>query len=77
MVSDKQLMEQGADTAHTWLRKAIESIDDLMGEGAAKANPALVAAMLQASAADFATIKVSESIDRLADAVHTGLSNMG
>lgn len=71
------LMNQAADTAGTYLAKVVRELDEQFGSGYAKSNPVVVAAMLQACTADFAACMLSNSIDRLADAVHTGLSNMG
>jgi hypothetical protein len=74
---DDVRMRQGADTADLWLRQVVRSLDDVFGEGYARATPEVVAAMLAAAASDFRTTNLSGSIDRLADAVHSGLSNMG
>jgi len=77
MVADADtLMRQAPDTAELYLRKVVASIDDVFGAGHAKANPALVAAMVQACTADFGAVMLSNSVDRLSDAIHTGLSNM-
>ncbi len=74
---DDERMRQGADTADVWLRSVVRSIDEVFGDGHARANPELVAAMLAASASDFRTTMLTASVDRLADAIHSGLSNMG
>jgi hypothetical protein len=71
------LMRQASDTADTYLRAVIKSIDAQFGQGFAQSNPALVASMLQACTADFAACMLSNSLDRVADALHSGLSNMG
>ena len=66
---DKLRMQQGADTADVWLRAVVASIDDVFGAGYASSNPALVAAMLAASASDFRTTSWSAALDRLTEAV--------
>jgi hypothetical protein len=77
MVADAQtLMRQASMTADTYLREVVKSIDEQFGAGFAKANPAVVAAMLQACTGDFAACMVSNSLDRLGEAIHSGLSNM-
>ena len=70
------LMRQAPATADLYLRQVVTSIDDVFGDGYAKANPALVAAMVQACTVDFGAVMLSNSVDRLSDAIHTGLSNM-
>ena len=74
---DEVRMRQGAQTADLWLHEVVRSIDEVFGEGYARDNPQVVAAMLAASVSDFRTTMLTASIDRLADAIHTGLSNMG
>lgn len=68
-------MRQGAETAEYWLRRVVRSIDEELGDGYAKANPEVVAAMLAAASSDFRTTSWQASVDRLADAIHSGLSN--
>lgn len=70
------LMRQAPMTADLYLRKAVQSIDEVFGAGYAKEHPEIVAAFMQACTVDFATVMASNSVDRLADAIHTGLSNM-
>ena len=72
---DDVRMRQGAQTADLWLHEVVKSIDEVFGY--ARSNPQVVAAMLAASASDFRTTMLTASIDRLADAIHTGLSNLG
>ena len=74
---DDVRMRQGAQTADLWLHEVVKSIDEVFGEGYARSNPQVVAAMLAASASVFRTTMLTASIDRLADAIHTGLSNLG
>lgn len=71
------LMRQAPMTVDLYLRKAVESIDEVFGAGYAKANPAVVAAFMQACSWDFATTMGSNSVDRLADAINAGLANLG
>lgn len=77
MVDAKTLMEQAPMTADRYLSDVVKSIDERFGDGFAKANPVLVAAMLKACTADFGACMISNSLDRLADAVNAGLSNLG
>lgn len=68
------LMRQAPQTAEGYLKQVVLSIDERFGDGYAKANPVVVAAMLQACTADFAACMVSNSLDRVADAIHSGPS---
>lgn len=60
-------------TTATYMTKAKREIDELFGEGFAKANPALVATFMQAAVADYAAGLASErlasAIERLAEAL--------
>ncbi len=47
------LMRQAPETVHEYFHKAIKSIDDVFGNGYAKAHPELVAAFFQASCSEF------------------------
>jgi len=49
-------------TANTYLRKAIESIDNAFGEGYAKKNPVLVGAFIQAAAMDMGASVLAQQI---------------
>lgn len=69
------LMRQAPMTAELYLRNAVASIDQVFGVGYAKANPAVVAAFLQTCAMDFATVMGSNAVDRLTDAISTGLAS--
>ncbi len=70
------LMNQAPMTADKYLLDCIRSIDEALGDGYAKAHPEVLAAMLRACSFDFATCMTSNSLDRIADAIHSGLSNM-
>lgn len=48
-----QLMKQAGMTAHDYMLKAVESIDQIMGEGYAKAHPELIGQFMQTAALDF------------------------
>lgn len=74
---DDMRMRQGPETADLWLREVVKSIDRVFGDGYARDNPQLVAGMLAASSSDFRTTMLTASMDRLADAIHTGLGNLG
>ncbi len=74
MVADADtLMRQAPETAEGYLTQVVRSIDERFGEGYAKANPVVVAAMLQTCTADFAACMVSNALDRIADAISAGL----
>lgn len=45
-------MEQAGDTAEYWLRKAVDSIDEIFGDGYAKKNPELVSGFMIAASND-------------------------
>jgi len=54
-------MRQARMTAHEWMMYAIKDINELLGEGYAKAHPELIAAYMATAAADqSAMIKLRE-----------------
>lgn len=60
------------DQAINWMRTAARELDERYGEGYAKANPQLVAAMVQAAATDqyFQGVNaLSEAVVEAADAM--------
>jgi hypothetical protein len=74
------LFSQSKDTAEEYLRKAISSIDERLGDGYAKDHPELIAAFMKTASADFtasshakvngaALQRIAESLDTLARAV--------
>ncbi|QDH65222.1 hypothetical protein [Pseudomonas azotoformans] len=81
--SPERLVLQASMTAGEYLREAIKSIDELLGEGYASKNPALIGAFMATAAQDFHTAvsaaalqelttgvgSVSDSLDRVASAV--------
>jgi hypothetical protein len=75
--SFEKLTEDAARTAGVYLRRAIENIDSQFGKGYAKSNPLLVAAMIQASAADFQAAQTNVAGHAIADALQTGLERVG
>jgi len=75
--SFEKLMEDAAATAGVYLRRAVENIDNQFGKGYAKANPVLVAAMIQASAADFQAGQTNVAGHAIADALRAGLECLG
>lgn len=48
-----KLMQDGADSAHYYMHRAIESIDGQFGKGYAKDHPELIGAFMQAAATDY------------------------
>lgn len=71
------LMNQAPMTADKYLGDVVRSIDERFGDGFAKANPTLVAAMLQTCAMDFAACMLSNSLTDVADTIEAGFGNMG
>jgi hypothetical protein len=69
MPDDRTLRNMASATAHDFLVEALRNIDSELGQGYAKANPVLVAAMLQASAAALHASQLSVRLDDLADTV--------
>ncbi len=51
--SPRELIDQASVTATSYMRQAVESIDEQFGAGYAKAHPELVAAFVQAASRDF------------------------
>lgn len=67
---DGKRMHDAADTAGTYLAKAVRMIDEQFGEpGYAKAHPELVAAFMAACSADFAAGMVSASLRSVGEAI--------
>lgn len=62
------------ETAEKYFREVIKLIDDVFGDGYAKANPALVAGMLQVCAGDFGACMISNALDRVAEAIQNSTS---
>ena len=54
-MSDQDLMEQAQATAATYFHRAVRDIDEVFGDGYAKANPRLIESFMGACAADFDT----------------------
>jgi hypothetical protein len=70
------LMRQAPMTASVYMAACIAEIDERLGEGYARANPALLAAMVQASALDFHTACTCNGLARLTEAVEAGLGGI-
>jgi hypothetical protein len=68
--SVETLMHQAPMTAGEYMDACIKQIDGFFGEGHAKANPVLLAAMIQASAQDFHTACMCQVISVLADGLN-------
>jgi hypothetical protein len=60
--SSDTLVDQAPATAETYLRRAIEDIDNLLGEGYAKAHPELIAAYMQTAALDYGASIIAQQI---------------
>ena len=67
------LLTQASMTADTYMSSAVREIDAAFGPGYAKANPALVAAFMQAATADFVAASNAKvygsALDRVADSL--------
>jgi hypothetical protein len=59
------LMNQAGPTAAVYLRSAVDSIDREFGEGYARENPELVAAMVAAATADFSVALIVQTLQEL------------
>jgi hypothetical protein len=71
MLTADDLMKQAMMTAHDYMSHARFDIDEMFGEGFARANPSLVAAYMQTAALDFAATfglqGISNSLDTIAE----------
>lgn len=56
------LMKKASETARDYLIHAIADVDDLLGGGAAKKHPELVAALVQAAATDYVAAMLSHRV---------------
>jgi hypothetical protein len=70
------LMRQASMTVHDYVTAIIGTIDEHFGKGYAKQNPALVAALVQATTADFRTTSlvvasqnVAKELNNIASAI--------
>lgn len=67
------LLHQASMTADTYMSSAIREIDAAFGASHVKANPALVAAFMQAASSDFVaasnTKVYGSALDRIADSL--------
>src|SRR5262249_19844770 len=57
------LRRQAQMTADTYMRQAIEDIDDVLGKGYAKAHPELIAAYMQTAAIDMGGAVIARAIE--------------
>ena len=69
-----ELMDDASKTAHTYLVRAVKSVDEVLGEGASLKYPEIVAGVVQAASNDYlASIlanDVSRQLGALSDAVY-------
>jgi hypothetical protein len=59
------LLKQAPWTADTYMRAAIQAIDDMLGKGYAKAHPELVAGYMHTCALDFGAGIIARAIEHL------------
>jgi len=62
------LFRQAPMTAHDYMMKAIDDIDELLGKGYAKQHPELIAAYMQTAAIDFGTAIIARANESVATA---------
>lgn len=71
LMSAQQHFENSSMATHDWMLRAVRDIDEIFGEGYARANPQLVGMYIQTAALDFLTgfglQTVSASLDKIAD----------
>ncbi len=56
------IMRQASATAREYLKEAVEDIDQIFGEGYAKAHPELIAALINTAASDSNSVTLAKSI---------------
>lgn len=81
-MSDEQAMTYtqlgmfASKSAHNYLVAAIDSIENVMGKGAAEKHPAIVAAMIQAASTEYLASmlshRVAPELSAIASAIYDG-----
>lgn len=81
--SSNVLMQQACGTADEYLRAAVQAVDGVLGAGAARKHPELVAAFMRACTEDFTAASrqvgaqfIEEGLNRLAVAVENAASEI-
>ena len=64
------LMNQASMTASTYFQKAIEDIDNVFGEGFAKANPQLIGDYMKTSASDFLAASITSGLQDISEPLY-------
>jgi hypothetical protein len=59
---NETLLRQAPMTAHDYLLKAVSNIDEILGEGYARAHPELLGAFIQTAALDFGAAVIASAI---------------
>jgi hypothetical protein len=62
LMTYSQLSQEASHAAENYLKRAIESVEDVMGLGAAAKYPAIVAAVVAAAASDYAASMLSHRV---------------
>lgn len=75
--SDSGLQDDASKTAHTYLAKAINSVNELMGDGAAKQHPQLVIAVMEAASRDYLAATLGQRIAPALDEVASAIRDAG
>jgi len=75
-MSYTQLSLHASSTAHNYLVAAIDSVEKMMGEGAAKAYPNLVAELVRAATADYMAAMLSHRIAPTLDRIAAGITEV-
>ena len=75
--SDIGLAGDASKTAHGYLLNAIDSVNELMGEGSAKAHPELVIAVMKAASEDYMASMLGQRIAPALDEVASAVRDAG
>jgi hypothetical protein len=82
-IDSSELMRQATMTAHDYLLKAVDDVEEIYGKGASNKYPNLVAAYIQTAALDMGTAiiaqqvragldEIAEAVDRVAERIAEG-----
>ena len=68
-IGNQEAMFQAGSTVDVYLGAAVKMLDGQFGEGYAKANPQLVAALVSSQANDYNSVSLVKALYAIADAV--------
>jgi hypothetical protein len=69
-MSNDTALRQAMSTASTYMNDAIYQIDQVLGDGYAKKNPALIAAYMKSATEDMKTSVLFDSLYEIASGLH-------